>query len=221
MSRRPTLSQRVVARGLDLVLRAAFGDSRLEVQREFLATLGVRGAVRLASRVASLVKDATLRWGEVDTQLLVGLSAMWNGCCFCGYGHALAGSLMQFRDDGSLHPLHPHALTELYELRDLEVLDRLEALLSDDRYAPLRANAARMYALKAERCEPGDEDDRLLLAIVHVWTWYNECSTYVSLEYQPGDAIVPGHSIGRDRPLRARYEQARARERAAGTIRSP
>lgn len=210
---RLSLTKQITARVLHALMRLTYGNSRLAIHSEMLATLGWRRYIQIVRHGTSTIALLSKRFGEADAQFLVGTAAMWNGCGYCCYGHSLSGSLLVFRDEDRLHPLHPHALAEIMELDKDEAADRLAALLHENRYERLRRLIARMYELHTEPDQPSTADDLLLEATLGLWTWLVECSIVVGLTMTPDEAFCPGHRIGRDKQLIARYRQARARER--------
>ncbi|MEM9455836.1 MAG: hypothetical protein AAGF11_16770 [Myxococcota bacterium] len=205
-----SLPKRLAARALHTALQLTCGGSRLEVHEEAIVALGWRRFLELSQNAFLVLKMLKERYGEIDAQFIIGIAAMWNGCGYCGYGHALTGALLTFRDHGRLHPLDPHVLAELLPLESDDAMVRLAELLADDRDASLRRLIARMYELRAGRAVPETTDDHVLDAALQTWTWYVECSIVVGLTIQPEDAFCPGHRVGRDKALLARYRHARA-----------
>ncbi|MEM9455838.1 MAG: hypothetical protein AAGF11_16780 [Myxococcota bacterium] len=204
-------SLRITARLINAAVRLVYGDARLEVNEELLDTMGWRRYVRVIRDTYALVGSMNARYGEADTQFLIGMSAMWNGCGFCSYGHVLTGALLVYRDRGVLHPLHAEVVAELMDMRTERALEALQEILCD--YPALYEQILRMYALRAGRFRPETTDDYLLDACHQVWTLYVECTIVLGLTMEPDEAFCPAHTIGRDKRLIARYRRALERER--------
>lgn len=208
---RPPLSMRISARLITAMTRLVYGDARLVINEEMLDTLGWRRYVRVVRKTFALVGSMNARYGEADTQFLIGVAAMWNGCGFCSYGHVLTGALLVYRDQGVLHPLHAEVVAELMEMRTERALEALQELLCD--YPTLYEPILRMFVLRTGQARPETTDDYLLDACQQVWSLYVECTIVLGLTMKPDEAICPAHTIGRDKQLIARYRRARERER--------
>lgn len=209
-----TPTQRLFVRGVHRALQLRFGGSWLVVHEESMATLGWTRFLKFVKDGALVLTELTKRFGEVDAQFTVSLAAMWNGCGVCAYGHSLAGSLLVYRDRGTLHPLCPEVIDELQDLRTDDAAAQLDALLHGDEHARLRRIAAQMYAQRMGRARPESVDDRLIEATSRMWDWYTECSIVVGMTLRPQDATCQGHAVGRDTALLACYRRARADERS-------
>ena len=214
---RVSLPKRLVARAFHTALQLTYGGSALEVHEEAIVVLGWRRFLEISQNAFLVLRMLEERYGETDAQFIIGIAAMWNGCGYCSYGHVLTGALLAFRDHGRLHPLDPHVIAQLLPLENDDAMVQLAELLAADRDAPLRRLLARMHELRTGRAAPQTTDDHVLDAAMQTWSWYVECSIVVGFTIQPEDAFCPGHRVGRDKALQARYRRARAS--AAATAR--
>ncbi len=215
-SRRLTLIERAARAAFGELFSRIVGSPQHEIVDEQIRTLGVRGLVSLLQFTGALSKQLQARFGPTNSQFLISLSALMGGCGYCGYGHALAGALSEFKETGRLHPLHPGSLTELYDLEDDEIKRRLDALLSAAAHARLRRHVRSMYELFLGELEAETEEDLLLLSVLETWRWTIECTIIRGVGIEPEDAW-PVSPLGADKRLVARYLQARAAARAAGS----
>ncbi len=214
-----TVFERLFVRALVGLMSRVIGDKNhhdYAVAAETVRHFGVRGFFRYMKFVSKFVQQIEPVFGEANTQTLIGVSSFLAGCGYCGYGHALAGALILFRDTGKLHPLHPHSIAPLFDFEDQEVIERLDELLAEPDYADLRRQVNRMYRIYIGELDPSTEEDRLLKATVDFWCWTLECSIVEGVKITPDDSTSP-HPVGGDRKLVARYQKARAAERAALT----
>lgn len=214
---RLSLPMRVVTRALGTFGRLAYGNAQLVVQQEMIASLGVRRYVRLIRQAIAIIRVMNERFGEAQTQFLIGMTAMWNGCGFCSYGHVLTGSLLVYRDQGTLHPLHPRVIERLIELEPDRSIEALAELLRE--HPDLRERVSRLNELRSGRARPETVDDYVLDACRQIWTQYVEYTIVAGLTMKPDEAICPAHPIGRDEKLIARYRRARERERERSVFR--
>ncbi|MCA9716573.1 MAG: hypothetical protein H6713_27570 [Myxococcales bacterium] len=184
---------------------------------EFVRVMGVRGFFRYLGFLNKFNKMMHDAFGPANTQTLVGLAALMAGCGYCGYGHTLTGALMTFKANGQLHPVHPFSISQLFELEDHEVIEKLDELLAQPGYEDLRRQTSHMYAIFLGDLEPETEEDKLLKAILDFWRWTVECTIVEGINMTPENARIM-NEIGRDKTLRTRYEAARAVERDAATL---
>ena len=145
--------------------------------------------------------------GERPVQLLLALTAAWNGCNYCARAHLLSANLLYFLD-GELFPLTEERLAELMRRPDDEIMAELERLLVgsyEDELSLLR----RQYELHQGAASDADEarDDLLQLSLA-CWTIFNEASIAAidSPAYFPGI----GDPLLRDPELLSRYRAARS-----------
>ncbi len=203
--------QRVAAKLISVLTQLTTGYSPQGLSEEWLETLGFAGFFRLSVRGTKILGALGKEFGEVDAQFLASVAAAWNGCGFCGYGHAIGGALLHFKATDEVHPLHPVRIEHMLDCTDEESIAYLESLLPGERHASLRHALRRLYELKMGEVEPESPRDELLVAAVWLYTWTTECTITLGLTAEPKDAMPYGHPIGKDQALRRRYEQARAR----------
>ncbi len=210
-----SLSKRVVVSFILMMNRLATGEVHPpDTTEEFVRFMGIRGFFRYLGFLNKFNKLMDKSLGPINTQTLVGLAALIAGCGFCGYGHTLTGALMKFKENGDLHPIHPFSIDALFELEDHEVVEKLDELLSKPGYEDLRRQAKRMYEIFLGELEPETHEDELLHGIIDFWRWTVECTIVEGVSIEPENAKT-FNSIGRDKALRRRYEEARALERGA------
>lgn len=209
----PTLAERMFLSAYDVIGQLAVGYSSRVVNTELVRTMGLRGALHHLRTTMKVVGELQDAFGHHTAQYLVGLSSLFIGCGFCTYNHILAGALIWFRDEGSLHPLDPHFVSRLFELRDKEIDQELRATLTAPEHQRLLELTLRMHALYLEEVEPETDDDALLEACLWIWRWTTECSIVEGITFAPEDAH-PLHAVGRDRKLRERYELAKTEANA-------
>ncbi len=208
-----SFSERLAFAVFRRVYKASTGFEHDAVVEEAIRFMGVRGFLRYIKFIDKFVKNTSAIFGGANTQTLIGLAALMAGCGYCGYGHTLTGALMEFKDSGQLHPIHPFSIVELFEHEDHEIVEKLDEMLSKPGYEDLRRYSKRMYEMFLGELEPEDEDDELLKSIIDFWAWTVECTIVEGVSITPENAKVM-NELGRDRALRERYEQARAAERA-------
>ena len=185
-----------------------YGGSSVPVLEEGFRTMGTRGYFRYLGVAFKIMTGLQERFGERDAQFLIGFSALWLGCAFCGFNHVMGGTLIHYRDHNALHPIDPHVMDELFEMRDREAIEHIQRLLRDDEFAQLREMAVRMYDIYRREREVETDDDRLLESCLWVWRWTTECSIVEGIDIRPEDAW-PVHEVGRDKQLIARFREAR------------
>lgn len=205
-----SLPQRMGAKLVHGLTKLIAGHSPAGLSEEWIGTMGVLGFLRFSMQATKTLGRLSREYGEANAQFIAGLSAAWNGCGFCGYGHVLTGALIYFREHDRVHPLHPEAIECMLDGTDEEAVAYLDALLDTEPHQRLRWVARRMYELKMGRAEPGDAEDELLLAAVWLWTWTVECTINLGMTIEPEDAVPYLHPIYKDGTLRVRYDRARA-----------
>lgn len=205
----PSFSERMLIRLARWITRKAVGSVSDAVVHEAVRSLGVIGWFRYTMTTAKIVGKLQREFGEAEAQFIISLSSLLLGCGYCTYGHALAGSLLWFRDKGAVHPLDPSVMSELIELSDAEIIQRVEALLDDAEHEALRRLARRIYRLALEKEQAGNHQDELLDACMWIWRWTTESTIVEGISIKPEDA-QPLHPIGHDQTIRARYHAALA-----------
>lgn len=205
---KPNLVERMFLRTIDVLGKLSVGHSNPVVNAELVRTMGVRGSIQHMTATLKVTNKLQEAFGHSNAQYLIGLSSLFIGCGFCTYSHVLSGALLWFRDEGSLHPLDPHVVSELFAMRDKEIALRLESLLAAPEHQRLRQLVSRMHKLYLEEVDDTHEDDALLEACLWIWRWTTECSIVVGITFEPDDAH-PIHAVGRDRKLRERFEAFR------------
>ena len=210
------LLERTFVRSLVSLMSRSHGEKNAHdhaVTNEYVRIMGLRGFFRYMKFVTRFIQRVEPVFGEANTQTLLGLASLMAGCGYCGYGHTLAGALLLFRDTETLHPVHPSSIEALFELKDHEIMARLDALLSAPGHEDLRRQLNRMYRIYLGELEPETEEDALLKELMDFWRWTIECTIVEGVSLSPADSTSP-HPVGGDRRLRERYEAARAAERA-------
>jgi hypothetical protein len=205
MNRRPDvpLWARAVAAAFDAMTEATSGF-RLPFSGEIVKVHGVVGMVRLMAALAKLADRLTARYGVVNAQVLIGLSAMWSGCEFCSRGHLLAANLYYLQDTGRLFQLDDALVPELQRKPDGEALAVILRAFEGPEHERLRALCARQFELKAGEPANETDDDTWLKASVAAWEWWTECSIVAT-----GDDVPPTTPIAKNKVLIARYREAR------------
>ncbi len=210
-----TISERLTVRFVLTMNRLVTGEVHPpETAEEFVRFMGVRGFMRYMNFLGKFNKNMDRALGPANAQTLVGLAALMAGCGFCGYGHTLTGALLTFKLRGQLHPVHPYSIAELYELEDHEVIDKLDEMLTKPGFEDIRRQTKRMYKIFLGELQPESYEDELLKGIIDFWRWSVECTIVEGVHIVPENAKT-FTSIGRDKLLRRRYEEARAMERQA------
>ncbi|MCA9705250.1 MAG: hypothetical protein KDK70_05315 [Myxococcales bacterium] len=194
--------------------RLTTGYAPPSLSEEWISTMGLARFLRFAVQGGRILGRLTAAYGEADAHYLASLAAAWNGCGFCGYGHALTGSLLWFRDHDRVHPLTVRQIERMMGLLDQESIVALESLLDAPPYRRLRRLSRRLFDLKMGHAAPEGAEDHLLMATVLLWTWSIECTITLGMTLDPEQAQPYMHRIYKDRRLRERYERAR---RAAET----
>ncbi len=211
-----SLLERTFVRSLVSLMSRALGEKNEHdhaVASEYVRVMGLRGFFRYMKFVTRFIEKMEPVFGEANTQTLLGLSSLMAGCGYCGYGHTLAGALLLFRDTARLHPVHPHSIEALFELKDHEIMSRLDALLSAPGHEDLRRQLGRMYKIYLGELAPETEEDELLQELMDFWRWTIECTIVEGVSISPADSTSP-HPVGADKRLRERYNEARAAEHA-------
>jgi hypothetical protein len=206
MNRKPDvpLWARAVASVLDAMTEAGTGF-RLPFSGEIVRVHGVVGMVRLMAALAKITDRLTARYGVVDTQVLVGLSAMWHGCEFCSRGHFLAANLHYLQDTGQLFPIDDAIVPALRRQPDREALAAILQALDRPEHERLRGLCARQLALKMNEATGETDDDVWLKASLAAFEWWTECSIVAT-----GDDVPPTTAIAKNKALIAQYRLKRA-----------
>ncbi|MEM9462436.1 MAG: hypothetical protein AAGF11_50270 [Myxococcota bacterium] len=203
----PSLGERMLIRLGHWITLKTIGSVSDAVVYESVRTLGVAGWFRYMMTTAKVVGKLQREFGEAEAQFIISLSSLLIGCGYCTYGHALAGSLLWFRDKGAVHPLDPNAMSELIDLSDAEIIQRVEALLDDTQHETLRRLARRIYRLFLEQERDWNPQDELLEDCMWIWRWTTESTIVEGISIKPEDA-QPLHPIAHDPTIRARYRAA-------------
>lgn len=159
---------------------------------------------------AEVLKLLEQRWGPIEAQLVIGFSAVWSGCRWCGVGHMYAANLELLKREGELGPLDEQEIPGLQNKTDGEVLELLLERFAGPRWQEMNRVLHRQYLLRAGRVEEETRDDQLLQMANLMWEWFNECSITV-MDIDP--LAIPSQSfVGKDRKLLQRYREARQRK---------
>jgi hypothetical protein len=210
LPRKLKLRERFVVRAMDLVSRFGYGV-KTTFNEEYIRTYGVSEYFKWLGEGFRLTKVLEQRFGAAEGQMVIAMAGLWTGCRWCSTAHMLIANVTLFHADGTIGPIDELELFKWQELRDPEVMARLEQRL-EGRWAPMAPVARRLYALRTGQAEPESDDDFLLVRANTMWEWLIEC-TIMGIDMEP--ASVPAWGpLGRDHELIARYRQAR-RERGA------
>jgi len=210
--RKLSLGERLVVRAMNVFSRVGYGISST-FHEDYVRTYGVSEYFKWLGEGFRITKLLEQRFGEVEGQMIISMAGLWTGCRWCSTAHMLIANLTLFAKEGELGPIDELELARWQELRDPEVLERLELRLAG-RWAHLRPVARRLYALRTGEVEPDTDDDFLLARANAMWEWLIEC-TIMGFDMAPEEIPAWG-SVARDRKLIARYRQTR-RERTAAT----
>ncbi|MFK7987791.1 MAG: hypothetical protein AB8I08_17370 [Sandaracinaceae bacterium] len=175
---------------------------------ELVRTFGTRKAIEYLTVLGNISTRAEKLWGEADSQMMVGMSAFWNGCLYCSVGHVRAANIAIHRDRKLLCPLTHYRIPALSELKDGEAISAIRKSLAGDDYASTRRLANRMYELKIEGAEStGSDEDEMLLALVDGWSFLNDCSILSGVDAR-ADRVPPLSIVAKDKALVQRYQDA-------------
>lgn len=208
--RKLSLGERLVVRAMDVFSRVGYGITTT-FNEEYVRTYGVKEYLKWLGEGFRLTKQLEERYGAVEGQLVISMAGLWTGCRWCSTAHMLIANLTEFHATGELGPIDELEVPKWQELRDPEVLARLEERLVG-RWAHMAPVARRLYALRTGQEQPETDDDYLLLRANAMWEWLIEC-TIMGIDLAP-ESIPAWGPVARDRKLLARYRQAR-RERAS------
>lgn len=211
MPKKLSLSQRAVEAAMVRVTKMLQGYTPLFFD-ELIAMLGIAGFFKWAGLMGKAIEDLDKRWGHAIGQLLIGSAAMWNGCRHCGIGHTYAGNLVWFKEKGELFPLSERRIISMQKLRDEDALAEIERLLGQN-HPEIFALYERLFLLKYGEAVPENDDDMLLLRTVAGWDLVNECS--IMTDVSDPNEVEPLSWVAKDKPLIARYREARDAEDAA------
>lgn len=204
--RQPGLHHRLLGALMDAYTQAQMGYA-LPFAAELFDTYGVVGFSQWASKTADARDRAVERWGSTTSDMLVAITAAWNGCRWCSRGHLRAANLAFLRDTDALYALDEAHMEGWQHLRDGELVEQLSRRLID---ADLQADAEvlrRLFELRAG-AQAANDDDQILLTLVAAWDLLSECSVLVDV----GDQVPAlDTDLARDDDLNARYEALRRR----------
>ncbi|MCB9529491.1 MAG: hypothetical protein H6701_14085 [Myxococcales bacterium] len=208
---RLTLAERFGAQSLSWLVRITQGYWPA-FTRELVRTYGLDGMKQWGEVVEKTATGLTTRFGDEIAQVVIAMSAVWNGCAYCTVGHLYAANILYFRRTGRLFPIDEREVPRWHTLTD----ERLEATtierLAGDEFAELRRVLARQFQLRREGNDAvADDDDRLIVGANAAWDLVNECSILVETAHIP-----PLHpAAARARGVQRAYAQKRGREMAS------
>lgn len=208
---RLTLAERVGAQSISWLVRITQGYWPA-FTRELVRTYGLDGMRQWGEVVETTAKGLTERFGDENAQVVIGMSAVWNGCAYCTVGHLYAANILYFRRTGRLFPIDEREVPRWHTLTD----ERLEAStlerLADDEFKDLHRILSRQFQLRREGpAAVEDDDDRLIIGANAAWDLVNECSILVESGHIP-----PLHSAAaRARGVQRAYAQKRGRDVAS------
>ncbi len=204
-----SLTQRLVASLFDAATYSRMRSS-LPFATKLIRQFGTKDAFRYFLLLGDVGPHAEKVLGEADGQLLIALSAMWNGCRFCALGHCLAANMVRFRDEGLMCPLTHVEMMRLQTQRDDAAMARIEEVLSAPEYDRTRKLAHRMYELEFGIAGVGTEHDKLLAGLLATWAWLSECSI-LAMDTSPHE-IPPLSPVAKDKKtVEAYFEEFKRR----------
>lgn len=203
--RLPALHHRALGALMNAYVKVQLGYG-LPFAAELFDTYGVAGFGEWAHKTADARDRAQARWGDAAGDMLVALTAAWNGCRWCSKGHLRAANLVFLRETGALFPLDEANMDEWQTLRDADLVQLLTKALRDADLHDQAEALQRLFDLRAGRAEATSEDDKILMDLVAAWDLLSECSVLVDVP-----EVVPAleTELARDLALNEHYERLR------------
>lgn len=205
---RLTYAERMGAQSLSWLIRITQGYWPAFI-RELVRTYGLAGMKQFGEVMERAVGGLSARFGDETGQVLIGMSAVWNGCAYCTIGHLYAANVLYFRRTGRLFPIDEREVPRWHAMTD----ERLEALtlerLAADEFDDLRRLLRRQFTLRREGPSAiADDDDKLIVDINAAWEIVNECSIIIE-----STKVPPLHPVAaRARGVQRAYAQKRGRD---------
>jgi hypothetical protein len=174
---------------------------------ELVRIHGFPGLKRWSDAVQLAVETLTEHHGELLAQVLLGLSALWNGCLYCSRGHLLAANLLYFESTKGLFPLCEDEVSRWHGSSEDAVLTEIEERLESDELRGMGELVLLQGRIKLGRVAVAGDDAtaHALVQAESAWTLINGCGR------PPESAQVPPlhPRLSRDWQIQTAYRQAR------------
>jgi hypothetical protein len=174
---------------------------------EMVRSSGAKGTIAFGKAVTSAMGGLEKKYGPQVSNLVMGMSGLWNGCRYCGIGHIYALNLVYFKSTGRLYPIAETDVPSLQDMSYDDSLARVSELLSSDEFIEHQRIVRRLFELR-QGAEITNEEDRLFSAALAAWAWLNECSIPLTYDMLVKDVPALLEKNERESVL-SRYRAAR------------